>query len=209
MFDLISYHWFISQQQMSAMQRVEESQTSLKVPKLKLKLTQPFQNPVESEQSSTESESDNENEHYDDENISTEQDNLSFDVGSNDKQVEIKQPSFIQSDDEMQHYPYDTSNSNTININTNNSFDESLNESGSSAKNTSTDSDGKSSRVEGSECFIQTPQQYLSAPPQEDIDLLNQLQIISEIQSDQAQNINIAQTNIALESITNINVSCS
>lgn len=183
---------------MSAMQRVEDSETSLKVPKLKLKLTKPFQNPVESEQSSTESDSDSENENDNDENVSHEQDNTLIDAGSNGKGMDIEQLSFPQPKDEAQQYP-----SNAINNNI--SFDESLNESGSSAQNTSTDSGGKSTCVEHNEYQTQT-QQHLFVPPQDELNQLSQLQNLPEIQADQEQTANMVQTNIALDNITNINV---
>lgn len=97
---------------MSAMQRdstppeKDDEQTSLKVPKLKLKLSKPFQKPVESEQSSTESDSDSDND--DEENISNEQCNISNETGPNEN--ELAQQSFSQPEPERQQYPYDGNN---------------------------------------------------------------------------------------------------
>lgn len=190
---------------MSAMQRIEESPTSLKVPKLKLKLTKPFQNPIESEQSSTESDSDSENENDEDENISHVQDNTPIESGSNETRMERDKISFSQSHGEVQQYPYNTNTSDCMSntINNNNSFDDSLNESGSSAKNTSTDSGGNSACVEDDEYKIQT-QQHVPPPIQDEHQQLNQMQITPEILSNQDQTM--TQTNIALDNITNINV---
>lgn len=191
---------------MSAMQNVEKSQISLKVPKLKLKLTQPFQNPVESEQSSTESDSDSENENDDDdeENVPHEQSNTSIDGDLNGKVMELEQLPFSEHNVEVQQYTYNTNTSNCL-TNAINNNNESLNESGSSAKNISTDSDGKSECVDDT---YQT-QQHLSEPLQNEFSQLNQLQnlpSIPDIQPIQEQTENMAQANVATDTIIKINV---
>lgn len=193
---------------MSAMQNVEKSQTSLKVPKLKLKLTQPFQNPVESEQSSTESDSESENENDDDdeENVPHEQGNASIDVDSNGKMMEPEQLPFSEHNVEVQQYPYNT-NTNTSNCLTSaiNNNNESLNESGSSTKNISTDSGEKSECVDGT----YETQQHLSESLQNEFSQSNQLQIlpsIPDIQPIQKQTENMVQTNVATDTIIKITV---
>lgn len=143
---------------MNAMQKTSTSQPQndedqmpmLKVPKLKLKLSKPYEEPVESEQSSSESDSgsDNENENDDEENASA----MSTEMNSHDhlNQHDQTMPSteyaFLsdqQQQEQQQHlqqhdqYAYDANNSL---LDVSDRFAENANESGSSAKNTSTDS---------------------------------------------------------------------
>lgn len=208
------------QQHLSAMQRVEEPEPSLRVPKLTLKLTKPFQNPVESEQSSTESDSESENDD-DEENVSHEQhdSNAPIDVKSSEKVMNHEQPSFLQPDTEAVHqYPYNTNASdclsNTIgnNNNNNNGFDDSLNESGSSNKNTSIESDDKSKCVTENTEYQTQSQPQLSAPTQGELPMnceSDQMQIQPEIQQVAERTSNLEQMNIALDNQTNINVRLS
>lgn len=197
---------------MSAMQKVEKSQTLLKVPKLKLKLTQPFQNPVESEQSSTESDDESENENDDDdedeENVSHEQGNTSIDVDSNGKVMEPEKLPFSEHNVELQQYPYNTNTSNCLTNAINNNND-SLNESESSAKNISTDSGGKSECVDGTYQTQTQTQQHLSEPLQNEFSQLNQLQILPDIQPIQEETENLAQSNVATDTLIKTNVRLS
>lgn len=202
---------FISQQQMSAMQKTSVSQPKdeeQKVPKLKLKLTQPFQNPVESEQSSTESDSDSDNENEDEENATHEQSNMSNEIGTNDTELQLQQQQLSQLPEQQlqQQYPYDGSSClmDTSNITTN--HEENLNESVSSAKNTSTDSDDKSINVEDNG---RIPDNLLAVPAQplpEQDEPGDQLQSLAEPQE---PNLDATQTDLAgdINSMTNVGVS--
>lgn len=139
---------------MNAMQKTSTSQQQndddqmLKVPKLKLKLSKPFEKPIESEQSSTDSDSgsDNENENDDEENDNAVMGDMSTEMNSNDLNQHHQTLEFSsdeQQQQQQQHqqheqYPYDE-NSSLLGI-SNDNFVENANESESSAKNTSTDS---------------------------------------------------------------------
>lgn len=193
---------------MTAMQRSEEPQSSLRVPKLKLKLSKPFQNPVESEQSSTESDSDSENENDDEENISHEQGiNTSNDMEINgEEERELNKPLFSQPESEMHNFPHGANESLSKPAVNDNSYGESMNESGSSVKNTSTDLD------EGYACNDDNEyqaQQELSAPPQDESNQLNQLQMFAQIPTVKEQTTAMRQTTIApnADNMTNMNVS--
>lgn len=125
---------YLSQQQMNDMQKSEEgTESGLKVPKLKLKLSKTIQNPVESEQSSSESESDSENDG--EENVLPEKINSSNEVLSNGKETE--QLPFEQSETSDQQHQHEQNNVFLNTGNNNNNYDDSINKSGSSAKNTS------------------------------------------------------------------------
>lgn len=126
---------------MNAMQKTSPSQHKddaqitniLKVPKLKLKLSQPFQKHVESEQSSTESdsESDNDNDNEDDDNDTMMQMNMSNDPSTVDhhqpQQPQQTLPFSLAEQQQLEHYPYDANNT----LEQINRFTENANESGS------------------------------------------------------------------------------
>lgn len=188
---------------MSAMQKTSvPKDDEQKVPKLKLKLTQPFQKQVESEQSSTESDSDSDNE--DDNNTSQDQScNLVNSINTNDSSQQ-QQPCEEQL--QLQSFSnYDTNNTipDTSNNVINNS-EENLNESSSSGKNTSTDSDDKSididDNVQLTESFTATAP--LSVPQNEPNDQ-SQLETQPIESNDQTANF-IRDIN----NVTNVGVSC-
>lgn len=176
---------------------------SLKVPKLKLKLSQPFQNPIESEQSSTESDSDSDNENYDDEHVSHDHGNVSNEAGPIEK--ELDQQLFLHPETEVQPYSYAADDSILNTENTKN-VEESANESGSSTKNTSVDSDEKSICVEDNE--YQKQQEFLQIPPDEML-VSSHLQVSPQIQSMEEQTSNLEHTNFTQDTsiMTNVNVS--
>lgn len=174
---------------MSAIQRdtmpqeKDDEQTSLRVPKLKLKLSKPFQKPIESEPSSTESDSDSEND--DEENISNEQCNISNETAANEN--ELAQQSFSQPDTERQQYPYDANNCLLDPGMVNNNYDEDVNESRSSTKNTSTDSDiiNIENKFPEQDALLATPQDELSGQ----LHALSQVHPIQEQTSDDSHNM--------------------
>lgn len=121
-----------------------DDQQQMKVPKLKLKLSKPFEKPDESEQSSTESDSGSDNENDDEENDTAMMSGMSTEMNSNDLDQHHQALAFNhQSDDQQQQqqheqHPYDANNSF---LDASNRFAaENANESGLSAKNTSTES---------------------------------------------------------------------
>lgn len=122
-----------------------DDQQQMKVPKLKLKLSKPFEKPDESEQSSTESDSGSDNENDDEENDNAMMSGMSTEMNSNDLNQHHQALAFNhQSNDQklqqQQHeqHPYDANNSF---LDASNRFAaENANESGLSAKNTSTES---------------------------------------------------------------------
>lgn len=136
----------------SSHQDDDEPETLLKVPKLKLKLSKPFQKLIESEQWSTESDSGSDNDNYNENEDGENGDGVSHELNSNElnhHQYQLQQQTLPFSSDEQQqqeqhhhqqqheHYPYDANNSV---LEMANQFADNANESGSSAKNTSTDS---------------------------------------------------------------------
>lgn len=171
----------------------------LKVPKLKLKLSKPFQEPVESEQSSSESDSESDNDNDDEMNTSQEQHDASIEQESIHNQLEqqpfsqlhshlhqsFAQPALQQQQPE-QLYPYDAENSSIkpplIN---NNNYEENVNESGSSTKNTSVESEDKSMSIDREELFATLPDESGNQLQMQ----LPQAQPIQEQTTDVQQNI--------------------
>lgn len=190
---------------MNAMQKPEGTEdTSLKVPKLKLKLSMPFQNPIESEQSSTESDSDSDND--EDENVSHEQENSLNEINE-PIQKELEHQPFSHQEIENQPYSYDGDNSLLKTGNNNNNYEDGANESGSSTKNTSVDSDEKSICVEDNADY-QPSQQQLLPPLQDELNNTSHIQITQPNLSIQEQTSNLDQTNMAEDTsiMTTINV---
>lgn len=160
----------------SVQQETDEGQTTLlKVPKLTLKLSKPFQKPDDSEQSSSESESDSDNENEieveEDDNVT---ENMSNKLELSDEKL---QQSFLQSTGEQndqqsslqEQYSYNENNSLLETCNTANDFGEHVNDSGSTAKNTSIDSD-KSAGIENdfqmqNTLLAQSPPSLSPTPP--------------------------------------------
>lgn len=140
-----------SQQQQQKDDDNDEQMPLLKVPKLTLKLSKPYEKPVDSEQSSTESDSGSDNENDDEENDNDNANGMSTEMNCNDlNQHDLGIPSTEypfssgeQQQQQPQHfqqheqYAYDANNSL---LDVSDRFAENANDSGSSEKNTSTDS---------------------------------------------------------------------
>lgn len=141
------------QQQMNAMQKTSISQQKddeqMKVPKLTLKLSKSFQKSMESEQSSTESDSgsDNDNDNEEEENDTAMQGGMSNEMNSDHHQINRNNQTLALSSAEHQEqlqqheqYPYDANDSL---FESSDRFTNNANESESTAKNPSIDSDGR------------------------------------------------------------------